>query len=257
MTAFSSAAQPGAAQSPDAALSLHALQARLAKAEEAAAALPRLLRVAEKQREERQRTSQELAKLRGEVQQARRDEQDALQRIGRLQGELASAKAEAAAARKESSQTHALYAQAFASRSWRWTAPLRGEMPRPGKHRRKELTAGTKPPPRALSAGDPDLVAPRIAVVAHLFYADLWDGLLEQLTNLQLPYDLHLSLTAGHSDGLLAAVLARVPTANVVVLPNRGRDVAPFAHLLSSGALDGYDAILKLHGKRSRHRGGR
>ncbi|MDR6874156.1 lipopolysaccharide biosynthesis protein [Bosea sp. BE125] len=34
---------------------------------------------------------------------------------------------------------------------------------------------------------------------------------------------------------------------------NRGRDIAPFLAVLGSGALDGYDAVLKLHTKRSPH----
>jgi lipopolysaccharide biosynthesis protein len=231
------------------------LRARLARAEEAAAAVPRLLRLVEAQREERRGTLQELTHTRDDLQQARREEQEALQRIGQLQGELAAARADAAAARRETAQTHALYSEAFSSRSWRWTAPLRGEPPRRGERRRRRaLTTATPEPLRALPVGNPEKTCPRVAVVAHLFYPDLWDDLRLQLTNLQLPFDLHVTLTAGHSDDLRDVIAEQFPSANVVVLPNRGRDIAPFAHLLRAGALDGYDALLKLHGKRSHHR---
>ncbi len=35
--------------------------------------------------------------------------------------------------------------------------------------------------------------------------------------------------------------------------PNRGRDIAPFLALLKTGALDRFDAVLKLHTKKSPH----
>lgn len=50
----------------------------------------------------------------------------------------------------------------------------------------------------------------------------------------------------------MAAVIG-APQIHVHVLPNRGRDIAPFLHVLASGQLDKVDAVLKLHTKRSVH----
>jgi lipopolysaccharide biosynthesis protein len=48
-------------------------------------------------------------------------------------------------------------------------------------------------------------------------------------------------------------ILAEQPDAEIIQTPNRGRDIAPFMALLNSGKLDGFDAVLKIHTKRSPH----
>lgn len=95
----------------------------------------------------------------------------------------------------------------------------------------------------------------RIAVAIHLFYYDLWEPLLASVANLTVPYDLFVTISV--KDGfeeLREKVLADCPGATVIGMPNRGRDIFPFLHLLNSGLLDGYDAVCKLHTKKSPHR---
>lgn len=69
-----------------------------------------------------------------------------------------------------------------------------------------------------------------------------------------LPYEVAVHLTVP-SDKVEAATEQLRGVAGVTIHPcaNRGRDIAPFVLLLGSGALDGYDAVLKLHTKRSPH----
>jgi hypothetical protein len=93
--------------------------------------------------------------------------------------------------------------------------------------------------------------APRIAVVAHVFYPELWHALHLQLGNLQVPFDLHATVVDAALAGQIAADR---PAAVLHITENRGRDVVPFLGLLQQGVLDGYDAVLKLHTKLSPHR---
>lgn len=94
------------------------------------------------------------------------------------------------------------------------------------------------------------------AVVIHLYYHDLWEEFHDRLQQLSFPFDLYVTLT--YRDADTAEVQARIqrdwPEARVLVLPNRGRDLFPFVHLINAGWLDPYDAVCKFHSKKSPHR---
>lgn len=95
----------------------------------------------------------------------------------------------------------------------------------------------------------------RIAVSIQLFYYDLWEEMLASIRNLQTPFDLFVTITIKDDfDEILARVKADVPDAMVVGIPNHGRDIFPFMHLLNAGVFDEYDAVCKLHSKKSPHR---
>jgi lipopolysaccharide biosynthesis protein len=185
---------------------------------------------------------QQLAQTDNDLQQSRQSDAVARQRLER---EVTDAIRDASVARAALHAAHALYGQAFSSRSWRWTKPLRRE----GRAPISELSVASPQPARDEALGDP-----RIAVVVHMFYPELWAPLVDQLGNLQQPFDLFVSLTEGHSDHFASVIAQTHPDARVRVCPNRGRDIGPFVDLLRSGALDHYDAILKLHSKQSHHR---
>ena len=92
-----------------------------------------------------------------------------------------------------------------------------------------------------------------VAIVAHLYYRDLWPDLAEAIARQDLGADLLVTMTAhpmGDAD-MAAQIIARFPRARVWAAPNRGRDVLPFLGLLGLGALDGYRAVAKIHGKKS------
>lgn len=92
----------------------------------------------------------------------------------------------------------------------------------------------------------------RAAIVAHVYYPDLLDEILACQDLLPAGTPLHVTVPAerGH---LVRKALGSRESVFVHECENRGRDIAPFLSLLSSGALNGYDAVLKLHTKRSPH----
>lgn len=97
---------------------------------------------------------------------------------------------------------------------------------------------------------------PSLAIAIHLYYRDLWDEFEACLRHHRRPF--HLFVTLNEDDTQLVQHISAVfPDSDVSVVENRGRDVAPFFHLVNSGRLDGYDLICKLHGKKTTHDGRR
>jgi hypothetical protein len=95
-----------------------------------------------------------------------------------------------------------------------------------------------------------------LAVVAHVFYHELWDEIADRLERSGIAFDLFVTVTdkGAETDALLPRIAERFPQARTLRYPNRGRDVLPFVHLVNAGALDGYRAVCKVHTKRSPHR---
>ena len=95
-----------------------------------------------------------------------------------------------------------------------------------------------------------------VAVVAHVFYHELWDEMADRLAGSGIVFDLFVTITdkGAPTDELIARITERFPRARTLRYPNRGRDVLPFVHLANAGALDGYRAVCKIHTKRSPHR---
>ncbi len=95
----------------------------------------------------------------------------------------------------------------------------------------------------------------RYAVALHLYYPELWPEIRCALDNAGISFDLFVSLSgpAALPGEVAADILAAYPEARIVKVPNRGRDMLPFALLAGSGALASYRAVAKIHGKRSPH----
>ncbi len=96
----------------------------------------------------------------------------------------------------------------------------------------------------------------RFAVVVHLFYIEMWDEIAAHLKAQTFDFDLYLSYVKlkSHTEDPKDIVLREFPDAVVHAMPNHGRDIYPFLHFANAGLLDGYDAICKLHTKKSPHR---
>lgn len=94
----------------------------------------------------------------------------------------------------------------------------------------------------------------RVLVIAHVFYPDLWDELADRIEMIEEPFDLAVSLVAERSDGLLDTIHARFPQAIIETFGNRGRDMLPLLQMLDLGIVGDYDAVLKVHTKKSAHR---
>ena len=180
------------------------------------------------------------------------------------------------------------------SASWKVTSPIRATASRyrvakvrarraarrlrgRGRDRQPLLTAGLLPPPvaslpetsplrrrvdindlRRPPAAD-GLVRrppgePTVLVVAHVHYPELWSDIEDRLARLPEAYDLVVTVTEGTAELAIPRILARHPKATIEVVPNRGRDWAPLIRLVNKGLLSGYDAVAKVHTKKSEHR---
>ena len=94
----------------------------------------------------------------------------------------------------------------------------------------------------------------RLLVVAHVYYPEVWFDIEDRLARIPEPYDLVVSLVEGRTKMLEPEIAARLPRAIIHHVPNVGRDLGSLVELAGAGVFDGYDAILKVHTKRSPHR---
>ncbi len=121
-----------------------------------------------------------------------------------------------------------------------------------------DAPGGAAPVPVMPDLGPGDRPSPQasVAVALHLHYPDLWPEFATALAAQRFEFDLYVTSSASPEavEALAQAVRADVPNARIWAVPNRGRDLLPFVHLVGSGLLEGYEAVLKLHGKRSPHR---
>ena len=100
----------------------------------------------------------------------------------------------------------------------------------------------------------PSTDVPALGVVLHLFYPALWPEIRSALSALPEPAALYLTVPDFAATPALQDIVREWPgPVQVVPLPNRGRDVRPFMHLLHSGLLDRHAWVCKLHTKRSPH----
>lgn len=167
-----------------------------------------------------------------------------------------------------------------ASRSWRMTTPLRltaGRVRRIRARARKSLrtlarrtqstlafpTRGLFGTTVVLSSARVGVTNPlarrwprrhRILVVVHVHYGEVWREIAHRLGRIPEGFDLAVSVTSGRAEEVIPDITGQFPQALIHVVPNRGRDQGPLALFASWGAFDGYDAVLKVHTKRSLHR---
>ena len=113
------------------------------------------------------------------------------------------------------------------------------------------LNATSKALQAVESAGSSE--TPRIGVIVHAFYADIWREIRDRLRTWQIPFRLYVSLPEGRYGDVTAQLQQEFPAATVIEVPNRGRDIAPFLALAKAAVSDGMDILCKVHTKRSAH----
>ncbi|MFY2598804.1 rhamnan synthesis F family protein [Achromobacter xylosoxidans] len=92
----------------------------------------------------------------------------------------------------------------------------------------------------------------RVAVVAHIFYPELANEIYDLVRNIVEPFD--LIITTPHEGAVADLIDTFADLASSVTVSlseNRGRDVGPFLAVHRGGMLERYDAVLKLHSKKS------
>ena len=112
---------------------------------------------------------------------------------------------------------------------------------------------GERPPVLRPPEGPPGA---DLAAVVHVFYPELWDEIRDALRASGLALDLFVTVAERGpvSRELVERIRREWPEARVVPMPNRGRDILPFVHLVNADLLGPYRAVCKLHTKRSPHR---
>ncbi|MDD4913598.1 MAG: glycoside hydrolase family 99-like domain-containing protein [Methylococcales bacterium] len=93
-----------------------------------------------------------------------------------------------------------------------------------------------------------------VAVIVHLYYGDLFEVIARYLENFSGNADLYFSVRDGAFNEMQAEIKSRFPDAIVLSYPNRGRDVLPFLHVFPHILKLNYQAVCKVHTKKSKHR---
>lgn len=95
----------------------------------------------------------------------------------------------------------------------------------------------------------------RVAVLVHMFYEDTWPDIAAALRAMPEPFDLIVTTVPDKLDRVQTLVHADFSHAEVHVVANQGRDIRPFVAALPLLLARRYEAVLKLHSKKSLHRG--
>ena len=96
------------------------------------------------------------------------------------------------------------------------------------------------------------VIGASVAVVVHLHYIELLEEILSYVSHIIEPFDLYIT-TPFEADlpKIIEETDNRQISVNIIVTKNQGRDIAPFISLYRKRVLDKYDAVLKIHSKKS------
>jgi lipopolysaccharide biosynthesis protein len=96
----------------------------------------------------------------------------------------------------------------------------------------------------------------RVGVVLHVYYPELLDEIVGQLTAIPVTFDLIVTNASGQAIAIDHGKLPRLSNIVVLDVENHGRDILPLVQVVNAGLLDPYQVILKVHTKRSDWRAG-
>lgn len=89
------------------------------------------------------------------------------------------------------------------------------------------------------------------AALVHLHYPATWDDLHDVLVHVDEGTRIFVTITPNVDDATRARIVDGFPAAEVVRVDNLGRDSRPMLALLDRLIDEGFDAVLKIHGKQS------
>lgn len=95
------------------------------------------------------------------------------------------------------------------------------------------------------------LTPKKIAIIAHVFYMDIWDEISQYIDKIKTPYDIFVTVPPSTNDEALKSIFNSNPHVRLYVTENRGRDVLPFLQIMSIIPENNYDYICKLHTKKT------
>ncbi|PPT98436.1 glycosyl transferase [Xanthomonas arboricola pv. arracaciae] len=103
-----------------------------------------------------------------------------------------------------------------------------------------------------VSAISTENLGARFAIVLHLFHIDLIEPICAYMRNVIVDHDVFVSVKSIADRRVAVRYFQEHDVrATVFIHPNIGRDVGPFVSLLNTGLLDHYDAVCKIHSKKS------
>ena len=95
----------------------------------------------------------------------------------------------------------------------------------------------------------------KLAVQVHVYYVELLDEIIRELNKIPYPWDCYVSTNNKRKKKLIQEKMkktCRCVNLEVVVYPNRGRDVAPFLLQMKDCICD-YKYVCHIHTKKDRH----
>lgn len=115
-------------------------------------------------------------------------------------------------------------------------------------------------PDNYLSPEYTDIISnePKIAVIAHVFYSDMWEEIYDYIKNIPYKYDLYISTSSDEDADILKEKTESIgsPVDIRVVEENRGRDMSSlFITFKDIGVSDKYDYVCRVHSKKSPQNG--
>lgn len=91
----------------------------------------------------------------------------------------------------------------------------------------------------------------RIAVLLHVYYPDLVDEILAELSHIPVPFDLIVTNASGSALELEIRTLGNLRHVTLLDVENRGRDILPLVSVINADLLEPYELVLKIHTKKS------
>ncbi len=95
-----------------------------------------------------------------------------------------------------------------------------------------------------------------LAIIVHAFYEDVFEEIMEELKAIRgIAFKLFVTTPPDQSTSAEALLKASGFSYYLMSVENHGRDILPFLRIIQPVVEDGYAYILKIHTKKSKHRG--
>ncbi len=95
----------------------------------------------------------------------------------------------------------------------------------------------------------------RFAIISHFYYPDKVDQLFDAIELLNEDADVYATTSELALQNVIRRAEISKYNCKIIIIENRGRDVAPFFYVLNNFDIIDYDIVLKVHTKKSSHLG--
>jgi lipopolysaccharide biosynthesis protein len=100
-----------------------------------------------------------------------------------------------------------------------------------------------------------DASTAKVAIIIHAYYLDVFKAIIKSLGDVDARHKIFITTAPGNAIEVNSIMECTKFDYEIFVYENRGRDVLPFLSVLNNIDLNSYPFILKLHTKKSPHRG--